>query len=391
MRSHILDITTICVLFASFIPSCHAWVLHRWKNVINRSPPHSQTKTHYNHLLISNENGRLCAANKPGGGQKDIQQQTVQNMRTSCGSSPTWMKRVDFLRKACTLAIIMPLSSPSSSSVVLAFEGGVGGLGKTKPETGVEFFNTNSDNEKPIYQDTRTGILQAELVVLGQLPILVSFYIPPSQPLSFAAAGLEARDLTQPESTYVHVVTNDIVSELELVETKTTDDESGASRTVRSLPRNAVKDILLNSVLSQQGKFGAYGSPTDIKVKKWKDASGVVSAETSALARTNNADLPQCEDLGIYQVFFTTLTPGLRESERVLLVSMRRVVSSSRSAALVMLVTGTTRQRFQSQQVILDKIASSWQVIPAPPSRLLQRQLSREVLTPLSKSQKDGA
>ena len=269
---------------------------------------------------------------------------------------PFWTDRSRFLQ--ISTALMMPLAWPAD-----AFEGGVGGLGKTKPETGVMFFNSASD-DKGVSQDTKTGLVQAEIVVLNQLPILVSFYVPPAQPLSSAAAGLEARDLTQPESTYVHVVTDDFVKKLQLVET-TTKDEGGASTVSRSLSRNEVKEIMLNSVLAQKGKFGAYGAPTDIKVKRWKDAKGDPGRQPSR-------DGVSSDDLGTYQVSFTTLTPGLRESERVLLVAMRRVASSS-GAALVMLVTGTTRQRFQSQQTVLDKISNSWEVIPAPPSQLRQR------------------
>ncbi|KAL7566142.1 hypothetical protein ACA910_003910 [Epithemia clementina (nom. ined.)] len=278
-----------------------------------------------------------------------------------CGdgrTSSVLVNRSGFIQRLSYL--LLPLTP---SFAAYAFEGGVGGLGKTKPETGVVFFNTASD-EKPVFQDTRTGIVQAELVVPNQIPILVSFYVPPSQPLSSAAAGLEARDLTQPESTYVHVVTNEMVKSLQLMEASSV-DESGVSKTTRSLPRKLVKEILLDSILSQKGKFGAYGAPTDVKVKKWKDATGGITAPSQSTTIAISS-----EDLGIYQVSFTTLTPGLRESERVLLVSIRRVISAS-TATLVMLVTGTTRQRFQSQQAVLDSIATSWQVVPAPPSRLL--------------------
>ena len=250
----------------------------------------------------------------------------------------------------------------------LAFEGGIGGLGKTKPETGVEFF---SADEKLITQG-KNGIVSAEIAV-HQQPLLVSFYAPPAWPLSGTAAGLEARDLAQPEATYVHVVTTDNTNSAVNVEklpiTETINPESG--KTIQGLSKSTLKEVLLQSVLAQQGKFGAYGSPTDIKVKKWKDAS----TPMAFVGGTRSLDL------GIYQVSFVTLTPGLRESERVLLVNTRLVQfanatnknSSSNKSALVMLVTGTTRQRFSSQETLLERVSQSWEVLPAPPSRLKEK------------------
>ena len=298
-------------------------------------------------------------AHRNVGDDKSVLASTGEPCNTSA------MSRQDFFKT--TMAAGLFSNFNLNPLPALAFEGGIGGLGKTKPETGVEFF---SADEKLITQG-KNGIVSAEIAV-HQQPLLVSFYAPPAWPLSGTAAGLEARDLAQPEATYVHVVTTDNtnsavnVEKLPIVEI--TNPESG--KTVQGLSKSALKEVLLQSVLAQQGKFGAFGSPTDIKVKKWKDAS----APMALVGGTRSLDL------GIYQVSFVTLTPGLRESERVLLVNTRLVQfasannnSSSNKSALVMLVTGTTRQRFSSQETLLERVSQSWEVVPAPPSRLKEK------------------
>jgi hypothetical protein len=110
-----------------------------------------------------------------------------------------------------------------------AFEGGVGGLGKTKPETGVRLF---SDLSAPLQNPA--GIVSAELNVQNQ-PVLVTFQTP--WPLLPSTAGLEARDLLQPESAFVQVVTEDVPKQMPLT-------------------KQSMKKLLMTSVFNAQGKVG---------------------------------------------------------------------------------------------------------------------------------------
>ena len=83
-----------------------------------------------------------------------------------------------------------------------------------------------------------------------------------------------------------------------------------------------------------------YGAPSNIKVK-------AVDAN----------------DASLYQLTFTALTPAMRESDRKYYVSVRTV---GRNNTLVLLLVGTTAARFASQEVVMRKVAQSWQVVEAP-------------------------
>ena len=145
---------------------------------------------------------------------------------------------------AVTLATTTTTASTSliPSSYSYAFEGGIGGLGKTKPQTGVVFW----DGEfTPLLQQNEQGVVTAELNVAGQ-PVLVTFQTP--WPLLASSSGLEARDLQNSESAFVSVIENYSNSNAET--------------------KQGMRQLLLDSVLSPQGKFGAYGDPMDVKVKQ---------------------------------------------------------------------------------------------------------------------------
>lgn len=221
------------------------------------------------------------------------------------------VSRSKFLSVISTVGV--SLATPTTPTSSQAFDGGVGGLGKTKPETGVQFF---SDVSAPVQNSA--GIVTAELNVNNQ-PVLVSFQTP--WPLLPSTSGLEARDLQNAESAFVQVVSDNVPSE-------------------RPLSKSSMKKLLLTSVFAQQGKYGAYGAPTDVKIKPTDDPSSFV-------------------------VSFTTLTPGMRESERQVLISYCAVGSS-----LVMLVTGTTTLRYKKQEAALQKVVASFSAVAAPSSRL---------------------
>lgn len=193
-----------------------------------------------------------------------------------------------------------------------AFDGGVGGLGKTKPDTGVQFF---SDLSAPV--QNAAGIVSAEINVQNQ-PVLVNFQTP--WPLLPSTAGLEARDLQQPESAFVQVL---------------------STKDPTPLTKSSFKKVLLASVLAPQGKFGAYGAPTDIRIKTTDDPS-------------------------LFMVSFVCYTPGMRESERQVLIKCSPVGKDS----LVLLVTGTTMVRYKKQESTLQKVANSFTAVAAPSSKL---------------------
>jgi hypothetical protein len=192
-----------------------------------------------------------------------------------------------------------------------AFEGGVGGLGKTKPNTGVVL----RDGSVPI--QNKLGIVSAEIVSGRGNPILVEFTTPyPLLPTS--TTGLEARDLQQSESAFVQVI-NGV--------------KPGTSG-------QALYSILIDEVFASKGKYGAYGSPVDIKLSK---------------SSQDNVE-------NLYTVTFTTFTPGMRESQRKLLLNCKWCDGDT----LVMLLVGTTLTRFKSQEEILTAIAKSFVAIDAP-------------------------
>jgi hypothetical protein len=192
---------------------------------------------------------------------------------------------------------------------VLAFEGGVGGLGKTKPSTGVNL----REGSAPI--QNKQGIVSAEIIGGTGNPILVQFQTP--WPLLATTAGLEARDLLNSESAFVQVVPN--------IKEGTTG--------------KALNAAIIGNLFSSKGKYGAYGEPTDIKIRTLDTSSGLLS------------------------ISFTAYTPAMRESERKLYVNIQFAEDS-----LVMLVTGTTLQRFKSQEEMLRQVADSFVVISAPKS-----------------------
>lgn len=105
----------------------------------------------------------------------------------------------------------------------VAFDGGVGGLGKTKPETGLVFWGDSIplQNEK--------GIISAEINVSGD-PVLVEFTTP--WPLLPTTSGLEARNLQSLESAYCCVLPN------------APNDKQ-------------LKKVVLDNILGSQGKYGA--------------------------------------------------------------------------------------------------------------------------------------
>lgn len=217
---------------------------------------------------------------------------------------------------AATIAV----SQISFTTRAAAFDGGVGGLGKTKPSTGVVFANPeNVDSASSI---STPGDYNAELLSPdGSTPAFLSFYAP--WPM-LKSTGIESRDLANAESAFVQV------------------EKLPEGKVVSNLP----KSFFVNSIFGQSGKYGMYGTPTDIKVSKLRDGNG----DGSSI---------------VYLASFTTLTPAMRESDRKALISV-----SSVGDGVFMLVTGTTMARFKTQEKLLTKVADSFVCVEAPKSSL---------------------
>ena len=215
---------------------------------------------------------------------------------------------------AIATAVSVFASIPVGCPSACAFEGGVGGVGKTKPETGVDFLS-------PATQDAR-GLVTAELLVEGQA-LRVDLQSP--WPLLPTTTGYEVRDLQNPESAFLQIVNSkDLMT--------------------GPLSKKLVKQVVLQeNILSSQGKYGAYGAPTDVKVQQVEEGNSVLWLAT-----------------------FTTLTPGLRESDRRVFL---KCYNAGRGTWLV-LVCGTTLLRFGKQEKELRKAVDSFQVVATPNTRL---------------------
>jgi hypothetical protein len=109
----------------------------------------------------------------------------------------------------------------------LAFDGGVGGLGKTKPETGVVLY---SDSAPLQHQQ---GIVSAEINVGGD-PVLVEFT---TRSLLPTTSGLEARNLQSSESAFVSIL---------------------PSTTSAPWNEKLLKQAVLDNIFGSQGKYGTF-------------------------------------------------------------------------------------------------------------------------------------
>eukprot|EP00586_Coscinodiscus_wailesii_P007930 CAMPEP_0172524246 /NCGR_PEP_ID=MMETSP1066-20121228/294085_1 /TAXON_ID=671091 /ORGANISM="Coscinodiscus wailesii, Strain CCMP2513" /LENGTH=177 /DNA_ID=CAMNT_0013307361 /DNA_START=454 /DNA_END=987 /DNA_ORIENTATION=+ len=171
--------------------------------------------------------------------------------------------------------------------------------------------------------DNSGGGVSTELIAPDGTPVLLSFDAP--WPLLKSTSGIESRGLSNPEAAFVQVAPV----------------PSGVGGEDK-LPVG----FFAGSVFGPKGKFGAYGAPADLKVKK-----------TSSPASSSEPT--------IYTVSFTTLTPAMRESERKAFISAKIV-----GDGVFMLVTGSTAVRFKSQEKLLRDVAESFRVVPAPKSSL---------------------
>lgn len=241
------------------------------------------------------------------------------------------LSRDNFLRNLQSGGVALALAAISPSTEVKAFDGGVGGLGKTKPETGVELFDETS---APIQNDK--GIVSSEIKGIDGSPILVSFQTP--WPLLPTSGALEARDIRSTESAFVQVTSL-----------------SSVNNGSKWNEKKQFQNILMGSVFASTGKFGAYGQPFDVQVKKNQGSNDNDENQTS-----------------LFSVTFTTLTPAMRESERKALIAAQKIGADT----LVLLVVTTTNARYAPNEKTIKSIASSFEAIAAPQTNLKKRSSS---------------
>lgn len=246
-----------------------------------------------------------------------------EQSKPSGNDTPRHLSRNQFLLATLattTATLSINPFTENSSTIVNAFEGGVGGLGKTKPQTGVVFANPDLEDITTL---TIPGDYNAELLAPdGETPVFLSFY---AQWPMLKSAGIESRDLANAESSFVQVAPY----------------PSGYS-----VGDTLKKPFFVESIFGQTGKYGAYGTPSDIKVSK----------------------VPESKNGDLYQVSFVTLTPAMRESDRKAYIATKAV-----GGGIFMLVVGTTLTRFKSQEKTLRKIADSFECIEAPKSKMNRR------------------
>ena len=153
------------------------------------------------------------------------------------------------------------------------------------------------------------------------------------------SAGIESRDLANAESSFVQVATKPSYVNVNV----NADAVLGTSITLK-------KQFFMDSILGQTGKFGMYGTPTDVKVSK---------VESSSSSSSKNVNV----NSSLYLLTFTTLTPGMREIDRKAYVSTKII-----GDGVYMLVVGTALSRFKGQEDLLRKVADSFEIVEAPKS-----------------------
>ena len=120
-----------------------------------------------------------------------------RNSLTSSLSRRKLLLSPSIILPSLLLGTSQPLLQPSSS---LAFDGGVGGLGKTKPSTGVVFRDPDASQSA---FSTSESDFSNELIAPDGTPVLVSFDAP--WPLLRSSSSIESRAISAPDSAFVLV------------------------------------------------------------------------------------------------------------------------------------------------------------------------------------------
>lgn len=139
------------------------------KNSNRGMRPSFHNNLHFNTIKRFNEEAQMLSEiNNNSDNQKTLRCQ--DNHQFIDDDRRTMLRRLLYgIQGISTISLI---NYKNNDEVVYAFEGGVGGLGKTKPNMGVTYWN---DDIKPFYNNNQ--IVSAELKIQDK-PVLVSFYSP---------------------------------------------------------------------------------------------------------------------------------------------------------------------------------------------------------------------
>lgn len=188
----------------------------------------------------------------------------------------------------------------------IVFEGGAGGLTKTKPNTGVKTAAGAVDDERP--KTTPAGPVAARLAGRKGLPVDVSFNAPfPTTP------GLVSRDYQTGDGAYVLVAP----------------------------VKGALKAVVSQKVFATDGKYGSYGAPSDVRLK-----------ESQTLAPGDE----------VFEYTFVALTPAMREVTKRVRARAIQVGGDD----VFILVAGSTAARWKQAEPALAKAVDSFATRPAP-------------------------
>ena len=212
-------------------------------------------------------------------------------------------------RRSALAALASSLAAPAHAKSYqsgLVFEGGAGGLTKTKPNTGVKQAAGVVDDERP--KTTPAGPVAARLAGRKGLPVDVSFDAPfPTTP------GLVSRDYQTGDGAYVLVAP----------------------------AKGALKKVVSDKVFAADGKYGSYGAPSEVKLK--------------GSERRGDGD-------EVFEFTFVALTPAMREVARRVRARAIQVGGDD----VFILVAGSTAARWRVAEPALCKAVDSFSARPAP-------------------------
>ena len=212
-------------------------------------------------------------------------------------------------RRSALAALASSLAAPAHAKSYqsgLVFEGGAGGLTKTKPNTGVITAAGAVDDERP--KTTPAGPVAARLAGRKGLPVDVSFDAPfPTTP------GLVSRDYQTGDGAYVLVAP----------------------------AKGALKKVVSDKIFAADGKYGSYGAPSEVRLKESE--------------RRGDGD-------EVFEYTFVALTPAMREVARRVRARAIQVGGDD----VFILVAGSTAARWRAAEPALCKAVDSFAARPAP-------------------------
>mmetsp|Transcript_15782 Transcript_15782/g.47094 ORF Transcript_15782/g.47094 Transcript_15782/m.47094 type:complete len:250 (+) Transcript_15782:355-1104(+) len=195
----------------------------------------------------------------------------------------------------------------ASYQTSIPFEGGAGGLSKTKPNTGVRVAD-RADTAGAARPETRPpGPVSERLFGRSGLPVDVSFTSPWA-----TSAGLVSRDYQTGDGAFVLVA-------------------PAAGKLEKAVEAK---------LFAKDGKYGSYGAPSDVKLRRTE---------------------PRGETDVVYEYSFVALTPAMREVEKR--VRARAVVVGGDAYVLV---AGSTANRWKAAEPNVVAAVDSFAARPAP-------------------------